>query len=71
MVFMKLIKFIVRIMCKIIYKLQYLLHKLFPKNVPIWTCNGCPTQEMYDSCPYKPKKGNLICYYHTKKNRKI
>ena len=68
---MKLIKFIVRIICKIIYKIQYLLHKLFPKNIPILTCNGCPIQEIYDNCPYRAKKVNLICYYHTKKNRKI
>lgn len=68
---MKIIKFIVRIICKIIYRTQYLLHKLFPKIIPIITCNGCLTQELYDSCPYKAKKDNLICYYHTKKNRKL
>lgn len=67
----KIIKFIVEILCRTIFKVQYILHKMFPKHFAILSCNGCPTQERYDSCPYKPKKGNMICYYHTKKNRKI
>ena len=51
---------------------MYILHKLFPKTFPIFTCRGCwLSQEKLEKCPYKPEKGNLICYYHTKKNREI
>lgn len=53
-------------------KIMYILHKLFPKTFPIFTCRGCwLSQEKLEKCPYKPEKGNLICYYHTKKNREI
>lgn len=53
-------------------KLMWFLHKLFPKHVPVLTCRGCClTQEKLEKCPYKPEKGNLICYYHTKKHREM
>lgn len=52
---------------KIIYKLVYFLHKLFPKHIPIMSCYGC----MVDNCSYRSKKGNMICYYHKKKNREV
>lgn len=55
------------IIVKIIYKVVYFLHKLFPKHIPIMTCYGC----MGDNCPYRSRKGNMICYYHKKKNREI
>lgn len=52
---------------KLIYKIIYLLYKLFPKHIPILSCYGC----LYGECSYRPKKGNMICYYHTKKNREV
>ncbi len=53
-------------------KLMWVLHKLFPKHVPVLTCRGCClTQEKLEKCPYKPEKGNLVCYYHTKKHREV
>ena len=56
-----------KIIMKIIYKIVYFLHKLFPKHIPIMSCYGC----MVDNCPYRSRKGNMVCYYHKKKNRKI
>ena len=52
---------------KIIYRLVYFLHKLFPKHIPIMSCYGC----MVDNCHYRSRKGNMICYYHKNKNREI
>ena len=56
-----------RVIMKIIYKSVYFLHKLFPKYIPIMSCYGC----MADDCLYRSKKGNMICYYHKKKNREV
>lgn len=63
----KAVKFIVKTLCCIIGKAQYYLHKLFPKHIAILTCYGC----LNDDCKYRATKHNEICYYHTKKNRKL
>jgi hypothetical protein len=51
----------------VIGKIQYLLHKLFPKHIPIMSCYGC----LNNTCSHRTTKNNSICYYHTKKKRTI
>ena len=52
----------------VIMKLIYWLHNKFPTKIPIMSCSGC-LPDTYDKCPHKATKKNLICYYHTKKDR--
>ena len=63
----KIIKFICKTLSYPIGKIKYLLHKLFPKDVPILSCYGC----LNDICEHRCTEYNAICYYHTKKNRKL
>lgn len=64
---MKIIKFMARCLCYIIGKIQWWLHNLFLKHIPIISCYGC----LNDLCGHRVTKHNAICYYHTKNNRKI
>jgi hypothetical protein len=50
------------ILLHIIGKVQYLLHKLFPKHIPIMSCYEC----LSDTCNHRTTKHNSICYYHKK-----
>ena len=64
---MKIIKFITRVLVRVVYKIMWYLHKLFPKKSPVLTCGGC----LNNDCKYSATTENLYCYYHTKKNRKV
>ena len=62
-----MIKFVLKILCHIWGKVQWWLHKLFSKQIPVLSCNGCPN---YDFCEHRATTENLYCYYHTRRNRK-
>lgn len=64
---MYIIKKICNILCHVEGKILYLLHKLFPKDVPLNSCYGC----LNDICEHRCIQHNAICYYHTSKNRNL